>query len=122
MPTHSDIWPGGAPIGEDAGFNGVITRTARGQALFEAAVAAGALVQGKPHTPRDYDNFQPHQLRKKRAVAARLRGLQAADRPVYAHAGLRLDALDAQDPAEEAGTLKRARAGRFDEPFDGEPT
>ena len=113
----ADIWPGGAPAGEDAGFNGVITRTPRGQALFESAVAAGDLKRGRDHGPRDYDDFQPHQVARKRSLAARLRGLIAADWPVYAHRGLRLDALDAGDKAEEEGAVQRARSGRFSEPM-----
>lgn len=111
----ADIWPNANPEGEDEGFNGVITRTPDGQALFEGALAAGDLVKGAAHTPRDYDHFQPHQVRKKRAMAARLRGLERAGRPVYAHKGLRLDELDAADPQEEAGAEQRARSGRFDD-------
>ena len=111
----ADIWPGGAPTGEDAAFNGVITRNARGQALFADAVAAGDLMQGRDHGPRDYDDFQPHQVSKKHALAARLRGLSAEGWPVYAHAGLRLDELDRGDADEEAGASARARSGRFRE-------
>ena len=113
----ADIWPGGAPVGEDAGFNGVITRSPAGQALFESAVAAGNLVQGRDHTPRDYDDFQPHQVSKKRNLAARLRGLSGAGQPVYHHKGLRLDALDAGDASQEAGTCERAKIGKFCEPM-----
>ncbi len=113
----ADIWPGGAPVGEDAGFNGVITRSPAGQALFESAVAAGDLVAGRDHAPRDYDDFQPHQVSKKRNLAARLRGLSGAGQPVYRHAGLRLDELDAGDAAQEAGTCERARIGKFCEPM-----
>lgn len=111
----ADIWPGGAPVGEDEGFNGVITRSAEGQALLESAVAAGALVLGRSHTPRDYDDFQPHQVLKKRNVAARLRGLAAAGQPVLAPRGLRIGRLDARDPEQEQGTCARARAGKFRE-------
>lgn len=111
----ADIWPDATPEGEDEGFNGIITRSPAGQALMQAAVDAGDLVLGQPHTPRDYDHFQPHQVAKKRAMAARLRGMAMAGRPVYAHAGLRLTELDADDPAEQAGTCKRAKEGRFDE-------
>lgn len=113
----ADIWPGGAPTGEDAGFNGVITRTPEGQALFESAVAAGDLVAGRTHSPRDYDNFQPHQVAKKRAMAARLRGLCEAGKPVYHHSGLRLNELDAGDPDEQRGAVTRADSGRFSEPL-----
>lgn len=111
----ADMWPGGTPVGEDQGFNGVIARTQVGQALYEAAVISGDLVAGKQHTPRDYDHFQPHQVSKKRALAARLRGLGDAGRLVYKHTGLRLDYLDAGDLAEQAGAMKRAQEGRFDD-------
>ncbi|MCP9484175.1 Coenzyme F420 hydrogenase/dehydrogenase, beta subunit C-terminal domain [Shimia sp. CNT1-13L.2] len=111
----ADIWPGGAPVGEDAGFNGVISRSARGQALLDAAVADGAVRQDKALTPRMFDDFQPHQVRKKQKLAARLRGLQKAGQPVFAHEGLRIDALDTRDIQEEQGTLDRANAGRFTE-------
>ncbi len=111
----ADIWPGGTPTGEDAGLNGVIVRNDRGQALFDQAVAAGDLVPGKDHGPRDYDDFQPHQVAKKRSLAARLRGLAAAGHPVYRHAGLRLDDLDAANKDQEAGSEMRAGAGRFSE-------
>ncbi|WP_306129237.1 Coenzyme F420 hydrogenase/dehydrogenase, beta subunit C-terminal domain [Roseovarius sp. MMSF_3350] len=111
----ADIWPGAEPDGEDDGFNGVIVRSPTGQALFDAAVSAGDLVRGADHSPRDYDRFQPHQVDRKQAMAARLRGLAAAGRPVYAHGGLRLDTLDSKDPDEEAGALRRAKVGRFDD-------
>lgn len=111
----ADIWPGGAPSGDDAGFNGIITRTPVGQALMHGAVSAGDLVLGRDHGPRDYDDFQPHQVRKKRNIAARLRGLAAAGRPVYAHSGLRIEDLDAGKADQETGTRRRAEEGRFDE-------
>jgi coenzyme F420 hydrogenase subunit beta len=111
----ADVWPGGAPVAEDAGFNGVITRTPEGQTLLDDAVTAGEVILGRRHTPRDYDDFQPHQVNKKHHVAARLRGLADADQPVFRHNGLRLDALDAGDPDQQAGTCARARDGRFSE-------
>ena len=33
----SDVWPGGGPRGEDAGFNGIIVRTSRGMELYRGA-------------------------------------------------------------------------------------
>ncbi len=111
----ADIWPDANPEGEDEGFNGVIIRSPEGQALFYAAVASGDLVQGVAHGPRDYDHFQPHQVRKKHAIASRLRGLTKAGRPVYAHKGLRIDELDTGDLSEEQGAEARARSGRFDD-------
>ena len=111
----ADIWPDATPQGESEGANGIITRTPEGQALVQAAVAAGDLVPGRDHDPRDLDRFQPHQVARKRAMAARLRGFAAAGRPVYTHAGLRVDELDARNKTEESGTLMRAKEGRFDE-------
>ena len=109
------IWPGGAPSGEDEGFNGVIIRSARGQKLFSAAFAQNALSQDQTLSPRDFDGFQPHQVRKKRRVAARLRGLARAEHPVFHHTSLRIDELDDRNTDEEQGALDRACAGRFKE-------
>ncbi len=78
----ADIWPGGVPEGNDEGFNGVICRTAQGSALFGAACAVGGLVQGPRIAPREFDDYQPHQVRKKHNLAARLRGMQDAGRPL----------------------------------------
>ncbi|MEO1191636.1 MAG: Coenzyme F420 hydrogenase/dehydrogenase, beta subunit C-terminal domain [Pseudomonadota bacterium] len=111
----ADIWPGAEPAGEDAGFNGVITRTAAGEALFREALAAGALVSGGTMTAEAMSDTQPHQVRKKRAMAARLRGMAAAGSPVYAHQDLRLAELDGGDLAEEEGTKQRVLSGRFRE-------
>jgi coenzyme F420 hydrogenase subunit beta len=87
----SDVWPGGGPTGEDEGFNGIIVRTRRGLELYEAALAAGALVEVPRRVSfRDFDDFQPHQVRKKRAVWARLAGRKAAGQPVPDTNGLRL--------------------------------
>lgn len=112
----ADIWPGAVPEGEDDGFNGVITRTGRGERLYQAASEAGDLCRGKPISPGAFNSFQPHQVNKKHALAARLRGMQAAGVPVYAHDDrLRIAALDAGDKEEEAGTFDRVRRGRFHE-------
>ena len=80
-------------------------------------MSAGDLVLGRDQDPREYDDCQPHQVSKKRALAARLRGLSAAGHPVYVHSGLRLDELDAKDATEEEGARERAMSGRFDEPM-----
>ncbi|MCB4455638.1 Coenzyme F420 hydrogenase/dehydrogenase, beta subunit C-terminal domain [Leisingera sp. McT4-56] len=111
----ADIWPDASPDGDDEGFNGVITRTAAGEQLFRAASEAGSLTVGADITPRQFDAFQPHQVRKKHALAARLRGMAAAGSPVYEHEGLRLETLDTHDAQEEMGTLQRVRGGKFHE-------
>ncbi len=116
----SDVWPGGAPSDEDKGYNGILTRTRRGQELLEAAVADGALVVDKSLTARNMDNFQPHQVRKKRAVWARLEGLREAGHLVPEVSGLRIEDLaqgnSAKDNDQERnGIQRRLQQGQFRE-------
>jgi coenzyme F420 hydrogenase subunit beta len=120
----ADVWPGCNPAGEDEGFNGVIVRTAVGEALVSAAAEAGALVLGDAISPRMFDSFQPHQIRKKTMLNARFEGLRQAGKPVIKTVGLYLDELaEAASPQElldeAAGTFERAKNGRFDEPAIG---
>jgi coenzyme F420 hydrogenase subunit beta len=118
----SDVWPGGAPTGEDAGFNGIIVRTLRGLELYQAALAAGAIVVDPRHVDfGDFDEFQPHQVRKKRAVWARLAGMRAAAQPVPEINNLRLEQCArlnslADNLTEARGARRRAREGRLGEP------
>jgi len=118
----SDVWPGGGPTGEDAGFNGIIVRTERGLELYRAALAAGAIVvEPREVSFRDFDEFQPHQVRKKRAVWARLAGMRAAGQPVPETHGLRLAECArmntlAENLHEARGARRRARQGRLGEP------
>lgn len=117
----SDVWPGGGPTGEDAGFNGIIVRTRRGRELYDAAVAAGVLTVVRDAKFSDFELFQPHQLRKRTAVWARLRGLRAAGKPVPHVTGLDLEDCArrnslAANLAEARGARDRAREGRFAEP------
>ncbi len=118
----SDVWPGGGPTGEDEGFNGIIVRTRRGLELYQAALAAGAIkVEPTAVSFRDFDEFQPHQVRKKRAVWARLVGMKAAGKPVPELHNLRLIECAqlnsvAENLAEARGTRQRAALGRLSEP------
>jgi coenzyme F420 hydrogenase subunit beta len=119
--VSTDCWPGGAPEGEDAGFNAVLARTRTGVELFESAVAAGAIEVVRGIGFRDMDLFQPHQVRKKRAVWARLEGMHAAGMAVPEVARLRIAELaaenhDAENEREKRGAQDRARAGRLGEP------
>ncbi|HME39452.1 MAG TPA: Coenzyme F420 hydrogenase/dehydrogenase, beta subunit C-terminal domain [Steroidobacteraceae bacterium] len=120
--SASDVWPGGGPAGEDAGFNGIIVRTLRGLELYRAALAAGALViEPRAVSFRDFDEFQPHQVRKKRAVWARLAGMRAAGRPVPETHDLRLEECArmntvAENLAEARGARRRAGQGMLGEP------
>ncbi len=118
----SDVWPGGGPSGEDEGFNGIIVRTVRGLELYRAALAAGAIVV-EPHdiTFRDLDEFQPHQVRKKRAVWARLAGMKAAGGAIPETHNLRLAECArlnslAENMAEARGARRRTEQGRLGEP------
>lgn len=111
----ADIWPDATPAGEDEGFNGVITRTAAGEALFRDAIAAGALCGGSNMSAEDFSQTQPHQVRKKHNLAARLRGMSAAGSATYDHSDLRIAALDRADLTEETGTRDRVASGRFRE-------
>jgi coenzyme F420 hydrogenase subunit beta len=117
----SDVWPGGSPAGEDAGFNGIIVRTARGLELYEAAVAAGALTIDHSATYADFDRFQPHQVRKRRAVWARLKALQVTGKPVPQVTNLGLEDCARQNTlrenlAEYRGARDRATASSLTEP------
>lgn len=117
----SDVWPGGGPTGEDAGYNGIIARTAKGVELFEAAKAASAIVIEREIGFRDFDIFQPHQVRKRRAIWARFTGMKAAGRPTPDAEGLRLTEIARQNSlaenlAEARGARRRARSGRLGEP------
>jgi coenzyme F420 hydrogenase subunit beta len=122
----SDVWPGGGPTGEDAGFNGIIARTAKGVELFEAAKAAGAIVIEREIGFRDLDIFQPHQVRKRRAIWARFVGMKAAGRPTPDTDGLRLTEIAKQNSVAEnlveaRGARTRARTGRLGEPAASAP-
>jgi coenzyme F420 hydrogenase subunit beta len=118
----SDVWPGGGPTGESDGFNGIIVRTARGLELYRAALEAGAIVAEPGEVSfRDFDEFQPHQVRKKRAVWARLVGMRTAGQPVPETHGLRLAECArmntlAENLDEARGARRRARQGRLGEP------
>ena len=119
-----DVWPGGNPVGEDDGFNGIIARTPAGAALLEEAVAAGALVITGDMSFRDLDDYQPHQVRKKRAVHDRLRGIADAGAPVPRFDNLRLAELAEDSDAETRqrsrdGMRQRIENGRAREPVPG---
>ncbi|WP_420445321.1 Coenzyme F420 hydrogenase/dehydrogenase, beta subunit C-terminal domain [Candidatus Poriferisodalis sp.] len=115
--ASADVWPGGAPTGEDEGFNGIIVRTAVGEDLVGSAVASSDLVLGDPITPRQFDNLQPHQVRKKEALAARYQGLSDAGiSPIETH-GLRIAELGRRmDPErfeqQRSGAQQRIEAAR----------
>ena len=114
----ADIWPGGTPTGEDAGFNGIVVRTQAGKQLVEAAVAAGDLIVGDSMCAAQLDDCQPHQVNKKIRLAARLQGRDEAGLPTLSAEGLRLTELAKRLSTEEyerekQATIDRAKRGRF---------
>lgn len=121
----ADNWLGGAPdrieSETDPGTNALIIRTSVGQALFDAAVADGALIAGDEQTPDSISAYQPHQMRKKYAVWPRLQGLGDAGHFVPRYVGLRLEELAGDLPehvtqAQREGTTRRVRDGKVREP------
>ena len=106
----ADTWPGGGPSGEDAGFNAIIVRTRRGLELYEAALAARALHVERALTFADLDLFQPHQVRKRRAVWARLKGLERAGKAVPTVSAVALEECARQNSLRE--NLREARGAR----------
>jgi coenzyme F420 hydrogenase subunit beta len=117
----SDVWPGGSPVAEDEGFNGIIVRTPRGLELYDAAIAAGALTIEHAVSFADFDRFQPHQVRKRRAVWARLKGRELAGKPVPVVQDLALKECALQNSlrenlAECRGARARATTGGLAEP------
>jgi len=118
----ADVWPGGSPVGEDAGFSGIVVRSDAGEALIASAMNAGDLVLGEAITPRQFDDFQPHQVRKKEALTARFTGLQQVGMPTIEALDLRIvelgERLTPEARSKELeGSVSRARTGRFSEPL-----
>lgn len=113
-----DVWPNANPTGEDEGFNGIIVRTPTGKDLIASAVASADVVLGDPITPQKFSWFQPHQVAKKQALAARNAGLTLAGGPCIEPIGLRLSELSdtAGFDDERDATFRRAINGRFAEP------
>lgn len=79
----SDCWAGGAPESdaqgdpiEDKGYNFVIARTPAGELLLRDAIRAGNIVAGtREIQSEDFDDVQPHQVTKRRALKARFEGI-----------------------------------------------
>jgi coenzyme F420 hydrogenase subunit beta len=120
----ADTWPGGSPnridSETDPGINALVIRTEAGLELVEAAAAEGALVLGEEVSPDFMNNVQPHQVKLKYELSARLAGLAAEHRTRPRTARLRIDALGAANGGENnravaEGTQRRVREGRASE-------
>ncbi|WP_246691341.1 MULTISPECIES: Coenzyme F420 hydrogenase/dehydrogenase, beta subunit C-terminal domain [unclassified Mesorhizobium] len=117
----SDAWLNGGPAVDDEALNGIIVRTPRGMELFAAAVAAGALAIKRETSFAELGELQSHQTRKRRAVWARLKGIEIAGKPVPVVTDLALEDCARQNtPAdnlsEGRGARDRAKRGRLGEP------
>ena len=88
-----DTWPGGSPVGEDEGFNAAIIRTKKGYDLVHDARDAGYIKIGNHLKIEDINDFQPHQVSKKKAVYARHQGMKNGNRPTLNTKNLRIKEL-----------------------------
>jgi len=117
----SDAWLNGGPAVEDEALNGIFVRTQRGLELYDAAVGAGVLTIKRPSSFAEFDVLQSHQVRKRRAVWARLKGMQLAGKPAPEVTNLALEDCARQNSlqanlAEVRGARDRARRGTLGEP------
>lgn len=104
----ADAWYGDAKgypsFAEQDGRSLVMARTARGAALYDAAVAVGAIVT-EPLNPGAINRMQPSQVRRKRELLARLAAVAVAGRPRPRYRGVQLHRAAAQ-----ASILQQARS------------
>ncbi len=107
-----DTWEGGSPRGEDEGFNAAIVRTQKGLDLIKDAVNAGYIETGNDVSIDEINDFQPHQVKKKKAVYSRFQGLINKKLPSIRTERLRIRQLSELNSEEfnlkeEQGITKR---------------
>jgi coenzyme F420 hydrogenase subunit beta len=116
----ADAWYGGEsgyPAFDEAdGRSLLISRTAKGDALVQAAEAAGAIVTAALPIA-EIIKMQPSQARRKRLVASRMAAMALAGNPLPRVDGLKVaDAARMAGPFQNlkscAGTLRRIVSGR----------
>lgn len=88
-----DTWRGGSPKKEDEGFNAAIVRTQKGSDLLKEAIKAGYIQKGSNLTIADINDFQPHQVSKKKTVHARHLGMKKNNLPTITTNDLRIEEL-----------------------------
>ena len=88
-----DTWRGGSPKEEDEGYNAAIVRTQKGNDLLKEAIKAGYIQKGSNLTITDINDFQPHQVSKKKAVYARHLGMKKNNLPTVTTNDLRIEEL-----------------------------
>ena len=112
-----DAWQGASPdrveSETDLGINSVITRTIKGEALYQAAIAAGLITKTQIVDCDFMSAVQPHQVTKKLAGQARSVGLADAGSVAPQLVNLRSDALsqmlgEQAFEAQRNGTYQRA--------------
>ena len=81
---------------ERDGVSLVMARTAKGQSLIDAAVAAGKITV-EPFDIATLAAIQPGQRDRRRALAARLLALRLLGRPIPVYKGLRIAAAARQN-------------------------
>ena len=115
-----DAWEGASPdryeSETDLGFNSVITRTAKGAELYEAAIKDGYVIRSEVVDCAFMSSVQPHQVTKKLAGQARAEGLRAAGSTAPRLVNLRAKALserlgDEHYQAQKQGAYERAIKG-----------
>ena len=107
-----DTWRGGSPKEEDEGYNAAIVRTQKGNDLLKEAIKAGYIQKGSNLTITDINDFQPHQVSKKKAVYARHLGMKKNNLPTITTNDLRIEELynknsDDFNKKEELGLSSR---------------
>ena len=116
----ADAWYGDArgypDFTEQDGRSLIIARTAQGEALYRATLAAGAIA-AEPLDPSAIARMQPSQVRRKRELIARLAATAVAGRPVPRYRGVQLGAAARQAPILQharsfVGLVRRIVQGR----------
>ena len=107
-----DTWRGGSPKEEDEGYNAAIVRTQKGNDLLKEAIKADYIQKGSNLSIADINDFQPHQVSKKKAVYARHLGMKKNNLPTITTNDLRIEELynknsDDFNKKEELGLSSR---------------
>lgn len=102
--TAADAWYGGESgypdFDERDGRSLILSRTPLGERVLRDAIQGGA-IHAEPLALREIDLMQPGQVRRKRALAARLLALRAAGQPLPRMSRLSIAAAARRSPAKE---------------------
>jgi coenzyme F420 hydrogenase subunit beta len=116
----ADAWYGGEEgypsFEETSGRSLIVTRTAEGEAVLSAALAAGAIA-AEPLGLEDIDLMQPSQARRKRLIRARTAGVRVSLQPVPRMRKLKVGEAAGRAGAKEQlqnflGTARRVITGK----------